>query len=166
MAQALVEWVNRTPEVNRPGGLFVLIGRLTQSAGVTFAVQLERNTDAVFVGESVGAHPNFFNGSMGNHPGLALPGGNFRLRVSTEFEQNSDPLDTRRFLAPDIPVSITFDEYARGDDPVLDAARKATVYEAQALMSDPGGRLWPRYFRWRRETQREAFPGGQLPRRW
>ena len=49
------------PEINRPGRLFVLIGRLTFSAGTSLAVLLERRaTNATFIGEDSGGAPNFW----------------------------------------------------------------------------------------------------------
>lgn len=145
------------PEVNRPGHLFVLIGRLTQSAGVVIAAELERHAHAVFVGEPLAAHPNFFNGRRGNHPPLLLPGRGIRLRVSEVEEQNSDALDPRRFVAPDLPAPLTWEDLAAGRDPALELALDVDPERAARLLDDAGGRPLEPWFRWQRPTQYPAF---------
>lgn len=152
------------PEVNRPGHLFVLISRITQSAGVAIACELERNAHAVFVGEPLAAHPNFFNGRRGNHPPLLLPGTGIRFRVSEVEEQNSDPLDPRRFLAPDIPAPLIFEDLRVGRDAALEAALDIDPEVAARLLDDSGGRPLEPYFRWQRPTQYWAFgPASEHP---
>ncbi|HMB69420.1 MAG TPA: hypothetical protein VKU85_08910, partial [bacterium] len=166
MAHELVHAIVSTPKVNRPGHLYVLTSRVTQSAGVTIAAKLDVETHALFVGEGSGAHPNFYNGPMGNHPTLALPGTDLVFRVSTVLEQNSDPLDHRCFIAPDIPIAMTAADHAAGRDPVLEAALGADPEAAGLLLANSGGRPGPVYFQWRRPTQDGAFRGdwhGDVP---
>lgn len=45
---------------NRPGGLYVLVGPRTFSAAMNIATRLERETDALFVGEPTGGRPNHY----------------------------------------------------------------------------------------------------------
>ena len=45
------------PTVNRPGGLYVLIGRNTYSAAMVTATDFRRETEAILVGEPTGARP-------------------------------------------------------------------------------------------------------------
>lgn len=45
------------PTINRPGGLYVLIGRRTFSASMVTATDFRRETEAVLVGEPTGARP-------------------------------------------------------------------------------------------------------------
>ncbi len=156
MAHALVHAIVASPKINRPGHLFVLTSRITQSAGVTIATKLDIETQAVFVGEPCGAHPNFFNGPLGNHPPRALPGSDIVFRVSTVREQNSDPLDDRCFIAPDIATPMTRADYAEGRDPALEAALTMTPSEAAHYFADPAGREMPVYFHWKRPSQDAA----------
>jgi hypothetical protein len=158
MAYDLATALRAVPQLAGPGHVGVLIGRLVQSAGVTIAAVLEREADAVFVGEPVGAHPNFYNGRWGNHPPLALPGTRLRFRVSTIPEPFSDALDDRRFIALDHWVRLRYDDYAAGKDPVLAAALNLTAEDAVHFLSDPGGRPIAPYFRWRRPSQDVAWP--------
>jgi tetratricopeptide (TPR) repeat protein len=157
MAHALVHGIVATPKINRPGHLYVLTSRITQSAGVTIATKLDIETHSIFVGEPCGAHPNFYNGPMGNHPPLALPGTDIVFRVSTELEQNSDPLDNRCFIACDLPAAMSHDDYITGRDPALEAALTLSPSEGNHFFTDPGGRELQVYFHWRRPSQREAF---------
>ncbi|MSR63721.1 MAG: hypothetical protein EXS08_14945 [Planctomycetes bacterium] len=157
MAKDLGWRLRELPEVNRPGHLFVLIGRVTQSAGVVIAAELERNAHAVFVGEPLAAHPNFFNGRRGNHPPLCLPGTGLRFRVAEVEEQQSDPLDPRRFIAPDIRAPLTWDDLSIGRDPALEAALDTEPAAAARLLDDAGGRALEPYFRWERPSQYWAW---------
>jgi hypothetical protein len=157
MSQALTQGVIQTPKINKPGHLYVLTSRVTQSAGISISVELERQTYAIFVGEPGGAHPNFYNGPMGNHPPNALPGTDIVFRVSTVLIQESDALDNRCFIAPDIPAPMTYDHYSNGQDPVLRAALNFPSEEGRKFFVDAGGRDIPLYFHWRRPTQKAAF---------
>jgi hypothetical protein len=47
----------RLPTINRPGGLYVLIGRHTYSAAMVTATDFRRETEAILVGEPTGARP-------------------------------------------------------------------------------------------------------------
>ncbi len=53
----LVYPIGRLRTVNRPGGLYVLIGRSTFSAAMVTATDFRRETEAVLVGEPTGARP-------------------------------------------------------------------------------------------------------------
>jgi tetratricopeptide (TPR) repeat protein len=164
LAQALVHKIIATPEIDHPGRLFVLIGRVTQSAGVVFTSKLELETHAVLLGEPLGGHPNSFNSPMGLHVAQALPGTDIMFRVSSRWQQFSDHQDDRRFIAPDISIGVTYAEYATGKDPVLDAALTATREQVQPYFEDETGRTLPLYMRWRRPSQKSAFTEHQWVR--
>lgn len=102
--------------IAEPGGLFVLVGRDTFSAAMMLAVDLERLTNAIFVGEPTGARPNHF----GDSRRLELPNSGLTLRVSSLYWQYAGPRDEREWLAPQIPVPITAADARRGRDRALD----------------------------------------------
>jgi hypothetical protein len=164
LSQELVHQIIATPEIDQPGRLFVLTSRITQSAGVVFASKLELETHAVFLGEPTAGHPNLFNSPMGQHVAQALPGTDIMFRVSSRWQQSSDHQDDRRFIAPDIPVGMSYAEYATGKDPVLDKAVRATAEQVQLYFQDETGRPLPLYMRWRRPSQKSAFTGNQWER--
>jgi hypothetical protein len=161
MAQKLIHKIIATPAVNQPGHLYVLTSRITQSAGVHFAVKLEQETYSLFVGEPVGAHPNFFNSPMGRHTIQALPGTDLFFRIADRWVQNSDHQDDRRFLAPDRPVPMSYADYAAGKDPALETALNLSFSDANKYFEDEGGRPMPLYLRWRRPSQKVAFTESQ-----
>jgi hypothetical protein len=102
---------------NAPRHLYVVIGRLTFSAAMNFATQIERYTEARFVGEPTAAPPNHF----GETRRLVLPNSGITVLYSTLFWQDADPRDQRPWIAPAIEVPPTFADYRAGRDPVLDA---------------------------------------------
>jgi hypothetical protein len=110
--------------VNRPGGLFVIIGRKTYSAAQNTAVFLERQTHAVFVGEPTGSSPNF----IGETTPFVLPWSRLEVNVSDLYWQSSWPMDPRPWIAPHLYAPPTFAAYAAGRDPALEAVR--SVIEA------------------------------------
>ena len=113
----LVRGLMRSGKVSGRGKLFVIAGRHTFSAAMVFASQLERYTDAVFVGEPTGSSPNF----VGETNFLVLPYGKVRVSISNLYWQNSTPMDKRVWIAPRIFVPPTFESYSNGRDPALEA---------------------------------------------
>ena len=105
-------------KLNRPGGLFVLIGRQTFSAAQNFATQAERRTQALFVGEPTGSAPNHY----GDAKQFTLPISRLSVIVATKRWQDSDPADARFNLPPDLPAWDKFADYVAGRDAALEAA--------------------------------------------
>ena len=102
----------------RPKGqLFVLIGRNTFSAAHNLVMSITGLTDAILVGEPSGSRPNaiseagWFNLPYSKQTGL----------ISSQFHQYGAPEDHRIWIAPHVPVSLSAEEYFRGDDPVMTA---------------------------------------------
>jgi hypothetical protein len=102
---------------DHPGGFYVITGRLTFSAAVNLAADLERRTTAIFVGEPTEAPPNHF----GETKRVVLPRTGIIMLESTEYWQGSDPRDHRREIAPSLPVTLSSHDYFAGLDPVLTA---------------------------------------------
>jgi hypothetical protein len=107
----------RATSVNRPGRLFVIVGRLTFSAAMNLAVDIERNSSAIFVGEPTGASPNHF----GETRVLKLPRSGITVLHSTLYWQSSDPRDTRPWIDPTVKASLSSQDYHQNRDPALDA---------------------------------------------
>jgi hypothetical protein len=111
------EEVLRDPAIDRPGRLFVMIGRLTFSAAANFATDLERETGAVFAGEAMGGSPNLY----GDARAIDLPYGPQRLFMATRYWERSTPDDQRITIEPTIRASLSSADYFAGRDPVLRA---------------------------------------------
>lgn len=122
----LIHHLIRCDQVNQWGRLFVLIGRLTFSAAMNLAVDLERHTRALFVGEPTGARPNHY----GENVAITLPHSNLHCSVSAFWWQYSVPSDDRPWIAPDIPAALWSEDDRLGRDPALAAALRV---DAQSI---------------------------------
>ena len=81
---------------NQPGSLVVLIGRETFSAAQNTITEIERHTEAIFVGEPSGSRPNF----IGESVAFTLPYSNSGVSISDLYWVTSSPLDRRMWIAP------------------------------------------------------------------
>lgn len=107
------------PTVDRPGGLYVLIGRLSFSAASSFAAEMEqRVANVTFVGEDTGGAPNFWADPVT----VTLPNSRMKALVSETYEGYGQAGDPRLTIQPDVAVPLTWQDYEAGRDPVLDAA--------------------------------------------
>src|SRR5262249_10164775 len=107
----------RARRVDRPGGLFVLIGRSTWSAGQVLGDDLQKYTDAIFVGEPTGGKVNAY----GDSRKIVLPHSGITVRVSSLWWQG-DERDRRPWTAPQVAADLTFADYRANVDPALEAA--------------------------------------------
>ena len=113
----LIHRLIRCDALNQWGKFFVIIGRLTFSAAMNLAVDLERHTRALFVGEPTGARPNHY----GENADIVLPHSGLRCTASALWWQYSDPRDDRPWIAPDIPAALWSADYAANRDPAVEA---------------------------------------------
>jgi hypothetical protein len=113
--QPLVLSLIRSPKLEGPGHLFVIIGRSTFSAAQFLVHDLEEYTDAVFVGEPTAGKPN----SYGDSRRITLPNSGITVRASVYHWQRTHPLDTRPWKGPDIAAELTSREYRANVDPAL-----------------------------------------------
>ena len=95
----------------------MLTSRHTFSAALMFIVRMDRNTNALFVGEPSGGKPN----SYGEHNPFTLTHSKLTGSISTRFHEEGEPGDTRDSVRMDISVPTLAAEYFAGRDPVLEA---------------------------------------------
>lgn len=105
---------------NESGRLFVITGRRTFSAAQCFATEIERETDAIFVGEPTGSSPNF----IGEAVPITLPYSKAMGVISDLFWQKGQSFDYRKWISPEIHALNTYQEYATGEDPAVKAILK------------------------------------------
>lgn len=117
-ARPIVNLLKTVDLFQQPGSLIVLIGRNTFSAAVVFSLWMEADLAPVFVGEPSGGSPTMFE----NNRSVYLPNSNFRVLISTRARQDVPATDTRRWIAPDLLVELSSEDYFAGRDPVLDEA--------------------------------------------
>lgn len=113
----LVHGVVRCDRINRKGHFFVITGRRTFSAAMNAAVELERNTEAIFVGEPTGSSPNF----VGEVSPTTLPCSGLRVSLSSLYWQGSLPNDHRTWIAPSIPAPLSVRDFRDNRDPAMEA---------------------------------------------
>lgn len=134
--RALVHALIKCERINRIGRLFVVTSRRTFSAAMNAAVDIERNTAAIFVGEPTGSSPNF----VGETGRLRLPCSGLKVSLSALYWQNSLPYDRRTWIAPAIPARPTVDDIRSNRDPAMDAILKEIGFaQANSQVSSPAG---------------------------
>jgi tetratricopeptide (TPR) repeat protein len=121
----------KSDQIDRKGKFFVLIGRETFSAGSILAIDLDRFSKAIFIGEPTGGAVQNF----GNHERVALPNSGLFVMIATKYYQNDGPFDDRPWIAPEITATLSQKDYEAGRDPALQAA-VAYVPPEQVLKAD------------------------------
>jgi len=111
-----------SPEKDR---LYIIIGRNTFSASQNMITDLDWVAEPVFVGEPSGSRPNALSES-GN---FVLPFSRLSGTLASQLHQHSWPEDHRIWIAPDVPVGLSSEEFFSGHDPALGAI--------QALIKNP-----------------------------
>ena len=115
--QPFVDAIRDRADLNRPRGLYVLIGRQTFSSALMNAVELKTRTAAILLGEPTGGKPNHF----GEVRAFGLPNSGLRVQYSTR-RFTTMPGNDADALAPDLAYPITWADLLAGRDPALDAA--------------------------------------------
>jgi hypothetical protein len=117
LAQSLLHHLIGCARLRHPGGLFVIIGRGTFSAAQNTATAVERETNAIFVGEPTGSRPNF----IGETSLFELPYSRAVANVSDLYWQTSWPVDDRPWIGPELYTPPTFAAYRQNRDPAMEA---------------------------------------------
>jgi len=117
LVQPLLEAIIRNDRINRPGHLFVIIGRGTFSAAQNTVNLLENYTRATFVGEPTGSRPNF----VGESTYIVLPYSKLRVYCSSRYWQHAVSTDKRNWVPPQIVAELSSADFAANRDPCLEA---------------------------------------------
>ncbi len=120
LCEGLLQALLRFRFADEQNRIFVITRHETFSAAQNCSNRIEANTDAIFVGEPSSSSPNF----VGEETQVLLPYSGTIVSISNLYWQDSQPWDNRPWIAPDIPATLTFDEYANGRDPAL-----ASIFE-------------------------------------
>jgi hypothetical protein len=124
IAEPLIEGLARRYEFTDEGRLFVLVGRRTFSAALTNAAQLRSRAGARIVGEAPRGKPN----SPSEGRDVDLKRTKIFFTVSTQFVERDPALGDAEFLPVDVEATLSFDQYRRAQDPVLEAALAAELF--------------------------------------
>ncbi|MBV9927019.1 MAG: tetratricopeptide repeat protein [Acidobacteria bacterium] len=129
-------------KVNRPGRLFVLMGRSTWSAAQFLLDRLEQYTEVTFVGEPSGSKGTTY----GDSRRVTLPNSGVTVRVSVYYWQEWEPWDTRPWTAPHVTAELSSGDYRAGLDPALraalsDAPRRPLAQVLDEALTEGGAEL-------------------------
>jgi tetratricopeptide (TPR) repeat protein len=113
----IVHGLIRNDKINQRGKLFVIVGRQTFSAAMNGAAEIERNTNAIFVGEPTGSSPNF----VGESIPVNLPYSKMGGSISDLYWQSSVAMDYRTWISPLLYAPPSFALYASNRDPAMEA---------------------------------------------
>lgn len=103
-------------------GIVVLFGLDTVSAGTILIAELESALWPVMIGAPTGSSPNMHL----NAYKMMLPHSSFELEVSQMAFISVRDKDPRAYIAPDIPLELSFEDYAQGRDPLIEMAKTLT----------------------------------------
>jgi hypothetical protein len=107
--------------------LFVLVGRGTFSASQFILDDLDRLTDAVFIGEPASSRPTHYGDAFK----ASMPNSKISTRTSIKYWQSGQ--DLRPFNPIQIAATMTFADYVAGRDPALEAA---LAYQPEPSLAD------------------------------
>ena len=113
----LIRAIAGRPQLTRRGNLFVIIGRITNSAAQNAVTLLERYANPVTVGEITASSPNF----VGEDNFITLPYSKIAVSISDLYWQTSWPQDERVWTAPLLYAPPTWELYRAGRDPAMEA---------------------------------------------
>lgn len=104
------------------GRVLVLTSRNTFSAAQTLLSEIEWLTDALVVGEPAGTRPN----RPGNEALVRLPCSGAWASIASGWNQGHTSRDERVWIAPEVPVGSTSEDYLAGRDAALEVALELT----------------------------------------
>lgn len=99
--------------LNQKGKFFVLIGKQTFSSAVMNAVELKKNSNAIFIGEATSGNINHY----GEVRGFALPKSKIVIAYSTKYWENWK--GKKGPLKPDTSIEYSIKNYVAGKDEAL-----------------------------------------------
>ena len=108
-----LEALKKRPEFLQKGSIYVLIGRRTFSSAILNAIDLKKQTPAIFVGEPTGGKPNHYGEvKMFRLPQSGLPV-TYSVKYFRVLDEDPDSLE------PDLLIEQKISEYLKKADPVL-----------------------------------------------
>jgi hypothetical protein len=114
---ALMHYERTVPD----GKLFVITSRRTLSASIVVSDEINKFTNAIFVGEPTGAAPNLYGE---NTYDLTLPNSALWISYSSAYFQSAGPFVRDKWIAPRLSIKMNSDDYFTLKDPMLDAIWK------------------------------------------
>jgi len=130
----VVAGIMASPKINKPGSLFVIIGRRTFSACQNLINEFDNYTNVIFVGEPSAENINFY----GDNRSITLPNSKHSMRLSFAWWQDKPQWENADWTEPHMAVDMSFEEYKTNQDPVLDTILD---FDNTNFLLDPMGYL-------------------------
>jgi tetratricopeptide (TPR) repeat protein len=130
----VITGIIESKKINKPGKLFVIIGRRTFSACQNLVNEFSNYTNAIFVGEPTAENINFY----GDTRRVDLPNTGIPVFLSFAWWQDKPQWENADWLAPHLAVDMSFEEYKINKDPVLEACLN---FNEKDIVLDPVARL-------------------------
>lgn len=111
----IITGIIQSKKINRYGHLFVITGAATFSAAQNLTNELEKYSEAIFVGEPTAENVNFW----GDVKMETLPLSKLNIKLSWLWWQNMDPRDKRPWTAPHLAAEMSFENYKAGYDSAM-----------------------------------------------
>jgi hypothetical protein len=106
--------LEKRAKFQQEGSIYVLIGRRTFSSAILNAIDLKKQTPAIFIGEPTGGKPNHY----GEVQMFRLPQTKLPVTYSVKYFRAID--DDPDSIVPDILIEPRISDYVKKGDPVLD----------------------------------------------
>lgn len=119
---------------NEPGKFLVIIGRRTFSACQNLVNELDKYTQAIFIGEPTGQNINFY----GDNNRVELPHSKIPVHLSFAWWQDKPVWEDGPWTAPHLAAEMSFADYINNQDPALNAALN---FADRQFIRDPMGHL-------------------------
>jgi len=100
--------------LRKPGALFIITGRSTQSAAIVNTIDFRKEMNAIVVGEPTGGRPNGYS----EHGEFNLPNSHLVVSYSSRYYKFQDQ-DTPAVM-PDKLIEPDWQSYKAGRDPVME----------------------------------------------
>ncbi|AXT20457.1 hypothetical protein D7030_04870 [Flavobacteriaceae bacterium AU392] len=113
----IITGIIRSQKINQVGNLFVITGRRTYSAAQNLVNELDKYTNAIFVGEPTSENKNFY----GDTRRVVLPNSKIPVSLSFAWWQSGPLWEDADWTAPDLAVEMSYEDYHTNKDPILDA---------------------------------------------
>jgi hypothetical protein len=148
------EFIKRDSTINRPGHLYMLVGRKTFSAGVLLEGYMMAHTSVTLVGEPASAPLNMY----GDGNRVQLPHSGLIVQISTVYHQTTDYRDRSPWASIDLPAQFSAADYMTGRDPAMDLALSAHPFRRIVDLLETQGRDSARV-----EFERQTQMFGRVP---
>ncbi|MFP2994837.1 hypothetical protein ABN763_02955 [Spongiivirga sp. MCCC 1A20706] len=128
--KTLIKGLMARPKINQQGKFFYIIGRNTFSACQNLTNEIENYTEAIRIGEPTAENKNFY----GDAKWITLPNSKLRALISYAWWQDMPQWENMDWTLPHIAIEMSFEQYVKNQDPVLQAALD---YTNTAFILDP-----------------------------